>query len=376
MLDDTGKVLWDKTLGGTDWDFANRVDTTMDGNVIVTGGTFSSNGDFATTLGAGDAWVAKITPAGNVSWLKTYGGNGTEYAFDVHPVPAGGYIVAASSTVLNANGYVIRLDDTGKVAWQKTYGGTGYDQALSIKPAGNGFIMASMTTSNNGQVSGNHGGVDIWLTKINDTGALQWQKCYGGSGDDYVGAIEPLANGHFIFSAETASSNGDVTNNHGGADVWVVRVNDTGAIVWQKTFGGSDDDSSFSMVNHGNSTYTIGCISKSSDGDATVNKGECDIWMVNIQEYFVGIDEVNDASTAFKVYPTINNGTFTVQSPVGIENAEMKLFDINGRELRMHATKNSEGYNVVVPDAIPGNYLLRISVIDSYYVHKIVIEPR
>ena len=122
------------------------------------------------------------------------------------------------------------------IEWQKSLGGTLDDTANCIQQtADGGYIVAGYTQSNNGDVTGNHGGYDCWIIKLNSTGTIQWQKCLGGASFDYATKIQQTTDGGYIVAGQASSTDGDVTGNHGNDDCWVVKLTDTGTIQWQKT---------------------------------------------------------------------------------------------------------------------------------------------
>ena len=121
------------------------------------------------------------------------------------------------------------------IQWQKTLGGTGEDYAQSIQPTTDGgYIVAGWTNSNDGDVTGNHGIYDCWVVKLNPSGTIQWQKTLGGTSYDVAYSIQPTMDGGYIVAGYTASNDGDVTGNHGSYDYWVVKLNPSGTIQWKK----------------------------------------------------------------------------------------------------------------------------------------------
>src|SRR5687767_4450218 len=146
------------------------------------------------------------------------------------------------------------------IQWQRAYGGNSFDNAYSIQPTSEGgYIIAGSTSSSNGDVSGHHryfGGFyetnigiiipppsyDYWVVKLYGNGNIQWQKCLGGSSDDYARCVKPTVDGGYIVAGYSFSSNGDVSGNHGGSDYWVVKFDNGGNIQWQKCLGGSSND--------------------------------------------------------------------------------------------------------------------------------------
>ena len=113
----------------------------------------------------------------------------------------------------------------GSLIWQKCLGGSNRDYAYSISPTDDGgYIVAGGTDSSDGDVSGNHGNYDVWVVKLNSAGEILWQKCLGGTGEDCANSISPTNDGGYIVAGYTYSSDGDVSGNHGDRDVWVVKL--------------------------------------------------------------------------------------------------------------------------------------------------------
>lgn len=111
------------------------------------------------------------------------------------------------------------------IEWQKCLGGTDYDDAKSIQQTSDsGFIVAGKTHSNDGDVSGNHGAADFWVVKLNSSGDILWQKCLGGTIDDYANSIQQTSDGEFIVAGYTWSNDGDVSGKHFFCDYWVVKL--------------------------------------------------------------------------------------------------------------------------------------------------------
>ncbi|MDP3565272.1 MAG: DUF6345 domain-containing protein, partial [Methanoregula sp.] len=173
-------------------------------------------------------------------WTKLIGGRGGEItAFDnvIQPTPDGGYILTGQ-TISSANGdvgtthgsadvWVVKLDASGAIQWQNLLGGTGYDDGTAIRQTSHGdYILVGRTTSSNsGDVGQNNGGWDIWVAKLDPTGKLLWQDVLGGSAYDQCSAIQPTPDEGFIFAGYTESSNsGNIGTNHGYQDAWVVKL--------------------------------------------------------------------------------------------------------------------------------------------------------
>jgi hypothetical protein len=237
-------IEWQKCLGGSWDDYATSVQQTFDGGFIVTGWTYSTDGLVTGNHGACDVWVVKMDAAGNPQWEKTYGGSGSDFAYYILQSADSGYIVAGISTSTDGDltenkglddVWVLKLDATGNIEWQRSLGGSNYDDAYSvIETPGGGFVFAARSASSDGDVSTNHGGYDYWIFKLDGVGNLMWEKSFGGTHDDKAHSIDIAAANGFIISGYSDSDDGDLTENHGLIDYWVIKLDSNGNLLWQK----------------------------------------------------------------------------------------------------------------------------------------------
>src|SRR6266536_2308820 len=122
------------------------------------------------------------------------------------------------------------------IEWQKSFGGSDDDEPYSIQlTSDGGSIAAGFSYSHDGDVTGNPSGVDFWIVRLDAAGNLLWQKALGGSDDDYGSAVQQTTDGGFIVGGYSESNNGDVSGNHGGYDFWIVKLSADGNLLWQKS---------------------------------------------------------------------------------------------------------------------------------------------
>ncbi len=294
-LNSSGLIQWQKSLGGTAAENLLSIQPTVDGGYIASGLTYSNDGDVSGYHGGteADAWVVKLGNAGNIQWQKVLGGStGCDFANSILSTTDGGYIFVGHTDShdgdVTANAgerdvWFVKLSSTGSIQWQKTVGGAENDYAFSLQstPDG-GFVAAGYTYSNNGDVSGNHGDADAWIVKINSTGGIQWQKSLGGSNEDIARSIQLTTDGGYIVVGSSKSNNGDVSGNKGDADAWVVKLNGTGGIQWQKSLGGSNEEIGRSIQSTADGGYIITGSAKSINGDVIGNQGGQDTWVVKL----------------------------------------------------------------------------------------------
>jgi hypothetical protein len=227
------------------WD--RSLQQTSDSGYIVCGGI---NAEVSPGHGSEDMWVVKLNPAGGIQWQKVLGGSDREECFSVRQTLDGGYILTGVTDSDNTGDvgpnhggsdiWVVKLTPAGGIQWQKVLGGKAFESGRSIYPTTDGgYILTGVTDSDNtGDVGPNHGGSDIWVVKLNQVGDIQWQKVLGGEGAESGRSILQTAGGEYILTGITDSDNtGDVGPNHGGSAIWVVRLNPAGNIQWQKVLG-------------------------------------------------------------------------------------------------------------------------------------------
>jgi len=179
--------------------------------------------------------------------------------------------------------YIIKFDSNFNTMWNKIYGGSDGDYVKSIIQTNDGgYIVIGDTKSNDGDVTINHGGYDIWICKLDTEGNLVWERSYGGSKGDGVNmenSIMQTSDGGYIFIGYTESDNDDISLNHGGYDAWLVKINSIGDIEFEKTYGGSENDYGRKIIET-NTNYTISITSGSSDGNFSAPGN----WIVQIDE--------------------------------------------------------------------------------------------
>jgi len=291
-LDGSGNLVWQKCLGGSSEDWFKFVTHTVDGGFLIVGYSYSNDGDVTGNHGDRDIWVVKLDSSGELIWQKCLGGSLDEAPTSTIQTADGGFLIGGytysdDGDVTGNHGqtdfWVVKLDGSGNLVWQKCLGGS-YDETLTtaIQTADGGYLVAGVATSNNGNVSGNFGGGDIWAVKLDSSGELIWQKCLGGTLYETPYSLIQTTDGGFLIGGFTYSPDGDVTGYHGETDIWVVKLDGSGNLVWQKCLGGSYDEAPTSAIQTADGGFLIGGYTYSDDGDVTGNHGETDIWIVKL----------------------------------------------------------------------------------------------
>ena len=289
----TISLKWQRTLGGTADDGANALVKTADGGMAIAGYTYSNDGDVTANHGNYDFWVVKLDSSGGKQWAKTYGGSSADICYHITSAADGGYLLAGS-TLSNdgdvsgnhgkTDAWVVKTDGSGAKQWTKTFGGSGDDYAFAVTTnATGGFSIAGATTSSDGDVTGYHGGpYDILAVSMDGSGNKIWAKTLGGSGTDYALSITSTNDGGCAIAGWTGSNDGDVTGNHGNTDAWVVKLNSSSGKQWAKAMGGTGTED-FRGIFPTADGYMMAGRTNSNDRDVTGNHGIFDIWAVRVQ---------------------------------------------------------------------------------------------
>ncbi len=222
-----GIILWQRHFGGANFDYASSIQETADGGYIFTGYTASFG------VGITDLWLVKMDKDGNTLWQKTVATSFSQFGNDVQQTSDGGYIVAGQESFGDFiyDLWVVKFDSSGSVVWQKTYGGSEQDYGRAILQTNDGGYIVVGATESAGA-----GESDAWIMRLNGSGDIVWQKSYGGLLNDEANAIYPTSNGHFIIAGTTESFGA------GESDTWLFVIDINGNIIWQKTYGGPDEE--------------------------------------------------------------------------------------------------------------------------------------
>lgn len=285
-------IQWQKNLGGSRNDEVNSAQKTSDGGFIIAGSSSSIDGDVTGNRSLNyDIWVVKTDASGTIQWQKTYGGTNSDTATSIKTTADGGYIVTGTtfSTNGDVNGYkgngdiwVIKINSTGGIQWQKTFGGTKTDMATAIEQNPDGsYILLGSTNSNDEDVTQNSGEFDYWVVKINATGSIIWQKTFGSTTDDFASSFHLNSDGSIVIAGNTAVTR--VINNFSSSssgEINILKINSSGLLQWQKTFGGYGTDIATKTISTLDGGFLIGGMSDSSDGDVKENKGGGDMWLI------------------------------------------------------------------------------------------------
>lgn len=260
-------IQWQKSYGGSFYDKAESVIETIDGGYAVCGSSESSNHDLTSNKGNTDFWIIKINNSGQLQWTGSWGGSNYDYLQQVIQTKDGGFLCigntnSSNGDITNAYGqidyWVVKLDSLGTLQWKKNYGGDSNDWGHSACLANdNNFIIAGYSESNNQNVLGNHGNVDFWVLKIDENGNILWQKSYGGTGFDYLTSIKKTLDSGYVMTGYSYSTDNNLPENKGGSDIWALKVNSDGDIEWINSFGGTGYDFGRAIIEDSDGNFVI-----------------------------------------------------------------------------------------------------------------------
>jgi len=365
-LDAGGNLQWQKSLGGSQDDLGEGIQQTADGGYVLTGSSKSNDGDVSVNQGLTDIWVVKLSNIGNIEWQRTYGGSASDSAESIQQTTDGGYVIAGTTSSVNGqisgqhggtDYWVFKINTVGSLQWQNALGGTNLDFGNSIEQTNDGgYIVTGSSTSNDGDVTGNNGSHDLWVTKLNPNGSLQWQHALGGSDVDVGYDIHQTNDGGYIVAGQTNSNNGDVSGLHGDEDYWVVRLNTTGDLLWQKTLGGTLRDARSTIETTLDGGYVVFGFSNSTDGDVTGNHGASDFWVVKLGHDPLAISDFNAVKT--KLFPNPTAGLLQIKSQEVI--AKVLVFNLLGQPLLEQSIDATET-TINLEAFTSGTYLVQIT---------------
>ncbi len=295
-----GNVEWQRTYGGSGDDQGRAIIQTVDGGYAITGPSKSADGDGSNNEGQHDHWILKLDSQGTILWERSFGFAGHDHSRSIIQTEDGGFFIGGYLDVDASNGlgnetvstkhgvgefWAQKLDANGNLQWRRYFGGANNDRIFQVLQAHDGnYLLVGVSESTDFDITDSNGSYDFWVIKIDTKGDMIWEKSYGGSGIDQGHAAVRTTDGNYIVVGAAISNDGDVSNNKGNSDTWVIKIDDNGTLLWEKTFGGSGFDAAFAISQGSGifSSYVIAGNSKSTDGDTSKNNGENDFWVIKI----------------------------------------------------------------------------------------------
>jgi len=217
-----GNKIWDKTFGGTNIDWSNCVQQSTDGGYIITGSTWS--------FGAGecDVWLIKTDSDGNEIWNRTFGGKDYEIGYSVQQTTDGGYIITGGiGDYYYSDVWLIKTDSDGNEIWNRTFGGKDVDYGISVQQTTDGGYIITGDTYSYGA-----GSNDVWLIKTDSDSNEIWNRTFGGPNSDLGISVQQTIDEGYIITGYT-----ELYSIPGWGDVWLIKTDSNGNKMWDKTYG-------------------------------------------------------------------------------------------------------------------------------------------
>ncbi len=262
-LDSTGDILWQKSYGAANSDWAEAVHRTS-GGFIVGGGTYSYG------AGGADAWVILLDHFGNLLQQFIIGGDGYDSVVDVVPTDDGGFAALINGNPFSEDNWdlwLIKMDSDLNILWQKTYGGPEDEEPYGLAALDDGgFYLAGQTDSFG------EGDSDYWVLRVDSGGDVIWERAIGGAEWDDLNALVDTTGGGAFVAGESGSFGS------GSSDAWGVLFDPLGDVVWQRQYGGDKSDEADAVANTGD----WGLFIAGRTGSFNLESQDC--WLVRIPE--------------------------------------------------------------------------------------------
>ncbi|WP_431611087.1 T9SS type A sorting domain-containing protein [Chryseobacterium sp. 'Rf worker isolate 10'] len=278
-LNQQGEEVWEKYFSGQNHDYLSATVTTQDGGFLLAGTSYSGKGldKKEDSKGGSDIWLIRINEFGDELWQKTLGSSSDEEARAVIQTTDLGFFVAgniqnSSKGYGSKDVWITRLDKDGKELSQLILGGKGLDEVEKMIPTRDGgallgiYSRSTSVKTNNQQSTintntpsertathnllsatskqtENFGEGDYWIVKLDKTGKVEWEKNFGGKGDDHIRTLALTSNGFIIGGESRSERSGNKTVGiEEGTDLWLISLNERGDEQWQKSYNFKNRD--------------------------------------------------------------------------------------------------------------------------------------
>ncbi|MEO0899889.1 MAG: OmpA family protein [Bacteroidota bacterium] len=288
-----GAIFWKKTLGGSKEDALGDLIQTSDGGFLVVGKSASQDGDIPSNRGGFDVWVTKLSASGNIEWVRILGGINDDQGYTAIECTNGNFLIAGECGSPNTayaryhhgglDGWMAMLDKSGNSLWEKQYGGEGNEQIRRVHQINEKeFMVIAATDSKDGDVPKALGQKDLWVFRVDEQGEIISSRIYGGQANDMIHTSLKDKNGDFLLAGTTFSADGDVAEQRGLGDCWLVKIDAKGQLLWNQTYGGRRPEGFLDIQATQDGQYVLCGLTKSRtrEGDIEYNSGYYDGWIV------------------------------------------------------------------------------------------------
>jgi hypothetical protein len=295
-------ILNQASLGGNDFDNFSDVVVTPDGYYAIVEHTSWSIGTgnlFYSSYGFEDFLLVKLDRSLNIIWQKNYGGTLGEIAESL--IYADGFLFIAGSSASPASGnktapnygdadvWIVKTDMNGNKIWDKSYGGSSGEGGASLIQIGSDFLIGASSSSpdDGNKTTTSQGETDYWVFRIDGNGEYIWQNSFGSSDFDFLTNLKADDSYIYVAGNSEGGQSGDKSEpSYGLYDVWMLKLDQNGTYIWDKTIGGNNSDflrNDF-IVKEGVILLPIGSASAASGLRELPLKGPADIWVVKLDE--------------------------------------------------------------------------------------------
>jgi hypothetical protein len=252
-LNPQGDEVWEKYFSGKNHDFLSATVNTQEGGFVLAGTSYSGKGldKKEESKGGSDIWLIRINEFGDELWQKTIGGSSDEEARAVIQTTDFGFFIAGN-VQNSAKGYgskdilIVRLDKNGKELSQLVLGGKGLDEVEKMIPTKDGGALLGVYSRSNAggsKKTENFGEGDYWIIKLNKDGKVEWEKNFGGKGDDHLRTLALTSTGFLIGGESRSERSGNKSVGiEEGTDLWLISLDERGEEIWQKSYNFKNRD--------------------------------------------------------------------------------------------------------------------------------------
>jgi len=273
-------ITWQQCLGTDESDYPDCI-SKADNGVLISITVITDNEGISNYHGSADAWLVNLDTLGNIVWEKCYGGSGGEGFSKIINLSKNEYYMIGGTNSSdgdvqswNHDSYdiwVVKIDSTREIVWERCLGGPSHDSRNdAIATPDGGILVLGEITYPGGDISQHFGGTDAWLCRLDASGKILWEKTYGGLGDERLMKIIPTSHDTYMMIGAFYTSEGLIDCQKDSSliqkDVWVVEIDISGNLIQQFCYGGSYWDSGFDMIQK-DSGFVFLASTNSNDGD-------------------------------------------------------------------------------------------------------------
>lgn len=348
--DPNGEIVWQRSIGGTGWDFFHDVKETANGDLLLSGQTYSND------MGQGRAWLVLLDEEGNEIWARSYEGIGEQKANSAVATMDGGYVLTGVTEADPAeDALLIKVDGSGEFQWTRNYGGPGSEVASDVVATSDGGYSIMGSTSSFADFK------EAYHFKVDGNGELLWERNWGQVGEQTAAEHWQLSNDEFISIGYTTTSGG------GGKDFFLLKSTPTGDFIFGRTFGGLEDEDGLSLDLLSDGFVCAGTTRSYGSGNSdffivrTALDGTTMLETVTTTFDPLSTPELAHAAPSLSLYPNPSNGQFQL----GYEGIwkDLRMVDTSGRSV--DGVQWSAGSREVHANLPAGSYVVELHTWDG-----------